>query len=52
LKLLLFETIDEFDGGEEPDAPAVVLDGLDADRSGPMSATRRARSASRSTHQP
>src|SRR5271157_5354806 len=31
LKLLLFESVDEFDGGEEPDALAVMLDGLDAD---------------------
>src|ERR1700733_12191855 len=30
LKLLLFERVDEFDGGEEPDALAVMLDGLDA----------------------
>jgi hypothetical protein len=36
LKLLLFESVDEFDGGEEPDALAVVLDGLDADRGGEM----------------
>src|ERR1700735_5607469 len=34
LKLLLFESVDEFDGGEEPDALAVMLDGLDADRGG------------------
>src|SRR6202453_2540813 len=34
LKLLLFESVDEFDGGEEPDALAVMLDGLDADRRG------------------
>src|SRR5271154_5011184 len=34
LKLLLFEGVDEFDGGEEPDALAVMLDGLDADRRG------------------
>jgi hypothetical protein len=27
LKLLLFESVDEFDGGEEPDALAMVLDG-------------------------
>src|ERR1700722_8136480 len=40
LKLLLFESIDEFDGGEEPDALAVVLDGLDADRSGEMRLAR------------
>jgi hypothetical protein len=26
--------VDEFDGGEEPDALAVMLDGLDADRRG------------------
>ena len=36
LKLLLFESVDEFDGGEEPDALAMVLDGLDADRGGEM----------------
>jgi DNA modification methylase len=30
----LFESVDEFDGGEEPDALAVMLDGLDADRRG------------------
>src|ERR1700692_2242415 len=36
LKLLLFESVDEFDGGEEPDALAVLLDGLDADRGGEM----------------
>src|SRR5271168_4047036 len=34
LKLLLFESVDELDGGEEPDALAVMLDGLDADRRG------------------
>lgn len=34
LKLLLFESVYEFDGGEEPDALAVMLDGLDADRRG------------------
>src|ERR1700677_235692 len=34
LKLLLFESVDEFDGGKEPDALAVMLDGLDADRRG------------------
>jgi hypothetical protein len=28
LKLLLFESVDEFDGGEEPYALAVMLDGL------------------------
>jgi hypothetical protein len=36
LKLLLFKSVDEFDGGEEPDALAMVLDGLDADRRGEM----------------
>src|SRR3984885_3766785 len=36
LKLLLFESVDEFDGGEKADALAVVLDGLDADRGGEM----------------
>src|SRR5271156_306401 len=39
LKLFLFEGVDEFDGGEEPDALAVVLDGLDADRRGEMRLT-------------
>jgi len=34
LKLFLFEGVDEFDGGEEPDALAVMFDGLDADRRG------------------
>ena len=34
LVLFLFERVDEIDGGEEPDAFAVVLDGLDADRGG------------------
>ena len=29
--LFLFEGVDEFDGREEPDALAVMLDGLDAD---------------------
>src|SRR5271166_2706407 len=32
LKLFLFERIDELDGGEEPDALAMMFDGLDADR--------------------
>jgi hypothetical protein len=32
LMLFLFEGVDEFDGGEEPDALAVMLDGLDAYR--------------------
>ena len=31
LKLLLFEGVDEFDRREEPDALAVMFDGLDAD---------------------
>ena len=34
LKLLLFESVDEFNGGEEADALAMVLDRLDADRGG------------------
>ena len=40
LKLFLFEGVDEFDGGEEPDALAVALDGLDADRRGEMRLAR------------
>src|SRR5882757_6259505 len=40
LKLLLFESVDEFDGGEESDALAVVLDGLDADCGGEMRLAR------------
>jgi hypothetical protein len=36
LKLLLLESVDEFDGGEEPYALAVMLDGLDADCGGEM----------------
>ena len=36
LELLLFESVDEFDGGEEPYAFAVMLEGLDADRGGQM----------------
>ena len=36
----MFEGVDEFDGGEEPDALAVVLDGLDADRRGEMRLAR------------
>src|SRR5260370_39838509 len=35
LKLFLFEGVDEFDGGEEPDALAVMFDGLNADRFDP-----------------
>src|ERR1700685_228885 len=40
LKLLLFESVDEFDGGEEADALAMMLDGLDADRGGEMRLAR------------
>src|ERR1700688_3783308 len=40
LKLLLFESVDEFDGGEEPYALAVMLDGLDADCGGEMRLAR------------
>src|SRR5580693_3218153 len=40
LKLLLFESVDEFDGGEEPYALAVMFDGLDADRGGEMRLAR------------
>src|ERR1700733_6246578 len=36
LKLLLFKSVDEFDGGEEADALAMMLDRLDADRGGEM----------------
>src|ERR1700719_4841567 len=36
LKLFLLEGVDEFDGGEEPDAFAMMLDGLDADRGSEM----------------
>ena len=43
LKLLLFESVDEFDGGEEADALAVMLDGLDADRRGEMRFPRAGR---------
>jgi hypothetical protein len=43
LKLLLFESVDEFDGGEEPYALAVMLDGLDADRGGEMRLARAGR---------
>ena len=35
-KLLLLELVDEFDGGEEPAALAVMLDGLVADGDGQM----------------
>ena len=43
LKLLLFESVDEFDGGEEPYALAVMLDGLDADGRGEMRLARGGR---------
>ena len=43
LKLFLFERVDEFDGGEESDALAVMLDGLDADRRGEMRLPRAGR---------
>src|SRR3974390_3648605 len=43
LKLLLFEGVDELDGGEEPDALSVVLDGLDAHRRGEMRLARARR---------
>ena len=43
LKLLLFESVDEFDGGEEPYALAVMLDGLDADGCGEMRLPRAGR---------
>ena len=36
LELLLFQGVDEFNGGEEADALAMVLDRLDADRGGEM----------------
>ena len=45
LVLFLFESVDEFDGGEEPDAFAVVLDGLDADRGGQMRLPRAGRTS-------
>ena len=32
----MFESVDEFDGGEEPYALAVMFDRLDADRGGEM----------------
>ena len=38
--LFRFERVDEFDGGEEPDALSVMLDGLDADRRGEMRLAR------------
>jgi hypothetical protein len=36
LKLFLLEGVDEFNGREEPDALAMMLDGLDADRRSEM----------------
>ena len=39
LVLFLFERVDEFDCGEEPDALAVAFDGLDADGRGEMRLT-------------
>ena len=45
LALLLFEGVDEFDGGEEPDALAVMFDGLDADGRGEMRFARACRSS-------
>src|ERR1700729_2349840 len=40
LKLLLFKSVDQFNGGEEADALAMVLDRLDADRNGEMRLAR------------
>ncbi len=40
LKLLLFESVDELDGGEEADALAMMLDRLDADCGGDMCLAR------------
>ena len=40
LEFFLFEGVDEFDGGEEPDALAVMFDGLDADGRGEMRLAR------------
>src|SRR6202167_5868621 len=40
LKLLWFKSVDEFDGGEEADALAMMLDRLDADRGGEMRLAR------------
>ena len=40
LKLFLFEGVDEFNGREEPDALAVVFDGLNADGRGKMRLSR------------
>ena len=40
VKLLLFEGVDEFDGGEEPDALSMMLDGLHAEGGGDMRLAR------------
>jgi hypothetical protein len=40
LKLFLFEGVDELNGGEEPDALAMMFDGLDADRCGKVRLAR------------
>jgi len=40
LVLFRFERVDEFDGGEEPDALAVMLNSLDANRCGQMRLAR------------
>src|ERR1700722_12628740 len=40
LKLFLLEGVDEFDGGEEADALAMVLDRLDAERRSEMRLAR------------
>ena len=40
LVLFLFESVDEFDGGEEPYALAMMLDGLDGDCGGEMRLAR------------
>jgi hypothetical protein len=40
LKLLLFEGVDEFNGREEPDTLAVMLDSLNADGRGEMRLAR------------
>ena len=43
LVLFLFESVDQFNGGEEADALAMVLDRLDADRGGEMRLARAGR---------
>ena len=40
LKLLLFKSVDQFNGGEEADALAMVLNRLDSDRRGEMRLAR------------